>query len=1024
MYFDFLILPEIHSLPHESIDLENYKIFQFNRPNQGNARRGSGGIAIAIHVTVLDSHVVLSVNKGLDGQLSIKLKNLNNDFLVGILALYLPPDNYMYGQDPENFYNNAAVLWEDLFDCDLLIGGGDLNSRVKDMLDYIPDIDGKLIPSRKNPDRIKNKHGDCFISFLKDNRSLILNGRITPQFNNYTFVSTRGCSVPDFLFCPVDQLVFCTEMKTILMSDIVNDYNLPPPNSLPDHSILKGTFHTSYFDNNSRQLNYPLGFPQHLPINNSGESRPPKPNLNKMPSNFFMTDEIHGQVLETITKIENVLQTQISVDQLWSEIKSLFILQLDKLPTLPSSNNKKQNKLFRKSQPFWNADLANLWASACQAEKSFLSFKVQSNQDFHQKSLLREEYKNKQKIFDKKFREVKRLHKKQDLNNLQKNAVSDPASMWATLKKLSNPPSNKAVLEIVRADETISRDIKEILEKWQSEISKLFSGVRENPEMAFDENFFQEIINKKNEFENLSPDEQVLRSTFSPEMVNADISFDEVSKAVNSTKMKKAYLDIPNEAFKNENAKHLLHNFFNLCFKSGLNPTDWDFSDIKPIPKKDKDPREPLQNRCISIICCVAKLYSRILNSRVQKYLESNEILVEEQNGFRSCRSCIDHLFVLVTVLRNRKLSGQETFLSFIDYKKAFDSVERHLLLFKLSEIGIVGNMYRAISSLYSNPRSRVILNEYETDFFQCPIGVKQGDCLSPTLFAIFINDLATEIKASNIGLQLDQSTFLNILLYADDIVLLAGNEEDLQSLLFIVETWCKRWRLEINLSKTNIMHVRGVRKKQSNFMFLFDMRPIAYCKEYKYLGATINEFLDFNFTAECLADSAGRALGSIVTKMIKNGGFPFNVYSILYEACVTSIADYSGEVFGYNQHQPTLKLHLRAIRAFLGLPKTSCNVGVLSEVDWVLPQYRTRMKMIRMFNRIIKMDENRLTRKIFNWDRQLNESNTVLSWSNEVKSIFSECNMNSFYENINPFAVKCTVTKMHEIFLSKQQNY
>jgi hypothetical protein len=80
MYFDLLILPEIHSLPHESITIDNYKIFQFNRLNQGNARRGSGGIAIAIHLSVLDSHVVLSVNKGLDGQLSIKLKNLSNDF--------------------------------------------------------------------------------------------------------------------------------------------------------------------------------------------------------------------------------------------------------------------------------------------------------------------------------------------------------------------------------------------------------------------------------------------------------------------------------------------------------------------------------------------------------------------------------------------------------------------------------------------------------------------------------------------------------------------------------------------------------------------------------------------------------------------------------------------------------------------------------------------------------------------------------------------------------------------------------
>ena len=297
-------------------------------------------------------------------------------------------------------------------------------------------------------------------------------------------------------------------------------------------------------------------------------------------------------------------------------------------------------------------------------------------------------------------------------------------------------------------------------------------------------------------------------------------------------------------------------------------------------------------------MCCVAKVYSKILNIRLQKYLENNKILVDEQNGFRACRSCIDHLFVLCTVLRNRKLSGKDTFLCYIDYKKAFDSVERHLLLYKLSQVGINGNMYRAISSLYSNPRSRVILNEHETEYFDCPVGVKQGDCLSPTLFAIFINDLAIEIKNSNIGVRLDEGLLINILLYADDIVLLAENEEDLQSLLFIVECWCKKWRLEINLTKTNIMHIRSNRKQQSKYTFIFDMQPVPYCTSYKYLGANINEFLDFNFTAECLADSAGRALSSIITKMIKNGGF--NVYTLLYEACVTSISDYGSEITGY----------------------------------------------------------------------------------------------------------------------------
>ena len=154
-------------------------------------------------------------------------------------------------------------------------------------------------------------------------------------------------------------------------------------------------------------------------------------------------------------------------------------------------------------------------------------------------------------------------------------------------------------------------------------------------------------------------------------------------------------------------------------------------------------------------MCCVAKLYSYILNKRLQNYLEKNEILAEEQNGFRTGRSCIDHIYIMCTVLRNRKAMGKETFVCFIDYKKAFDSINRNLMLYKLSRVGIKGYMYNAISSLYSNPRSRVHLQGYYTDYFGCPVGVKQGDCLSPTLFSIYINDLASQIKETGIGVGL-----------------------------------------------------------------------------------------------------------------------------------------------------------------------------------------------------------------------------------------------------------------------------
>ena len=96
---------------------------------------------------------------------------------------------------------------------------------------------------------------------------------------------------------------------------------------------------------------------------------------------------------------------------------------------------------------------------------------------------------------------------------------------------------------------------------------------------------------------------------------------------------------------------------------------------------------------------------------------------------------------------------------------------------------------------MYSSPRSRILLNDLETDYFNCPIGLKQGDSISATLFSIFINDLAEEIKSSGIGLNLNEhllsvndNFFLNILLYADDVILMASNENDLQFLLNIVD--------------------------------------------------------------------------------------------------------------------------------------------------------------------------------------------------------------------------------------------
>ena len=390
-----------------------------------------------------------------------------------------------------------------------------------------------------------------------------------------------------------------------------------------------------------------------------------------MDQTFFMSDDTLNMVLFTINKLENTVNTKNEIDELWQEVKHIFLSEMDSLPDIPASNSKKQNRKFKKSKSFWNPELEKLWSDACRAEKQYLNFKVRSNLDYAMKNQLRTNFKFLQKHFDKKYRYFQRERRKKEYHELETNAKSKPAAMWEQLKRLDNPKTTKAALEIVREDESISRDLKEILERWFQDISRLFSGLQDNPNMAFDENFYQEVLDKKAEFEDLSYEEQTQQCEYNSEQLNVNLSYDEVADAIDNSYMRKSYLEIPNEAMKNRNAKLLLFKFFNLCFTSGLNPSDWDFSDIIPIPKKDQDARDPLQNRCITIVCCVAKIYSSILNKRLQKYLESNNIFAEEQNGFRAGRSCIDHIFVMCTVLRNRKLLGKKKICVLFLFKKS-----------------------------------------------------------------------------------------------------------------------------------------------------------------------------------------------------------------------------------------------------------------------------------------------------------------------------------------------------------------
>ena len=154
---------------------------------------------------------------------------------------------------------------------------------------------------------------------------------------------------------------------------------------------------------------------------------------------------------------------------------------------------------------------------------------------------------------------------------------------------------------------------------------------------------------------------------------------------------------------------------------------------------------------------------------------------------------------------------------------------------------------------------------------------------------------------------------------------------------------------------------------------------------------------------------------------MIKNGGFPLNVYKILFDSSVCSITDYGSEVWGFKDYEPTKKVQLKACRAYLGVPKNTPIPGLLSEINWNKPRSRTQIQMIRYFHRLLKMDNKRLSKRVYQWDRQLNDSETIKTWSSEVKDILHRNGLGQYY-NHGSLPLQPVIKSLKESLLTKDQ--
>lgn len=396
--------------------------------------------------------------------------------------------------------------------------------------------------------------------------------------------------------------------------------------------------------------------------------------------------------------------------------------------------------------------------------------------------------------------------------------------------------------------------------------------------------------------------------------------------------------------------------------------------------------------------CCIFKLYGLLLNERLYSFIESENKLHEAQNGFRRGRGCVDHIYTLTEAIKlNLPLATSRVFSCFVDIKKAFPSVHRELLLWRLRNAGVHGRIYTAIKVSFRSPLCRLKLPIGNSEYFPNNYGTLEGSPNSPLNFNLFLNELLIALTDSKLGIFYGsgEDSRIPVLAYANDLVLVASSAEDLQKLLDILFQFCTKWRLNVNTQKTkSMLFRRSAQCRKTLVKVHYGGQEIEQVDSYKYLGIVLDAVLNFNKCYEELGASSSRALGAVLRKCRDLRNIGFKTYDNLIQGCVMSIIDYGAEITGFRSHQALDEVVNRAARYFMGVNKF-CPLPCLNlEMGWLTNYRRRHLCLFRYYNKLLAMEDDRVPKIIF-----MNTKNNEGSWAKKLKLIMDELYLGHYWD-------------------------
>ena len=288
-----------------------------------------------------------------------------------------------------------------------------------------------------------------------------------------------------------------------------------------------------------------------------------------------------------------------------------------------------------------------------------------------------------------------------------------------------------------------------------------------------------------------------------------------------------------------------------------------------------------------------------------------------------------------------------------LNLKKAFDSVNRDALWFKLYKKGLNGKILTMFRNMYNIVKSCVKFNNQFSDFVDIAVGLRQGQTNSPTFFALFIDDIELFLRDRNAaGLNIYEVCIL-ILLFADDMVICGNSVEDLQCSLNSLYDYCNKWGLEVNTAKTKVVVFRKRGPVKRNEVFWYNNELLEIVDDFNYLGVTLNYTGSFVLNIKCLKGKALRAMYTLLNNIKKYNIRP-DVSLQLFDAFIGSILNYGSSIWGITKSMELERIHLQFCKTILGVKQSTSNASIFAELGRY-PLYVTRfVQVIKYYVKVI----------------------------------------------------------------------